>query len=131
MADAVFLAEIKTIKDVNEADDGLNTSFMTSLWAWLSGTSVQDERRPDPSRDLQVEFTVTEAYKGVEGGNGHLTTKALSSLCGYTRFEEGKSFLIYGYVDREGGLRTNLCTRTTPASNAEEEIDTLRAEYVE
>lgn len=124
-SDAVFLAEITAINDANEADDA---SFMNRIWAWFSGTPTSEERL-DPSRDLQVEFTVMEAYKGVEGGSGHLATKASSSLCGYTQFQEGKSFLIYGYHGSEDGLRTNLCTRTTPASNASDEIDILRAEY--
>lgn len=68
-----------------------------------------------------VEIDVSESWKGDASRRVMLFTGLHSAACGYY-FEEGKSYLIYGYVSEGYGLGTNICSRTSPLEDAGEDL---------
>lgn len=73
-------------------------------------------------RMLEVTIQVDRAWKGAPCGELTLETAADGATCGFG-FEEGKSYLVY--AAEEGGLTTNLCTRTRSIDQAEEDLAAL------
>ena len=67
-----------------------------------------------------VEFAVSEVWKGPVGRISSFTTARSGASCGFT-FVEGKEYIVYS---RDGGT-VSLCSRTTLISDAEEDLDEL------
>ena len=71
-----------------------------------------------------VLFEVTSTWKGVTQTQVELTTPLNSAACGY-EFKEGQEYLVYANQGEANQLETNLCTRTTEFSSAEEDLSVL------
>lgn len=74
-------------------------------------------------RMLKVTLQVDRSWKGASCGEVTLETAADGATCGFG-FEEGKTYLVYA-AGEEGGLTTNLCTRTRSIDQAEEDLEKL------
>ncbi len=72
-----------------------------------------------------VRFSVSEAFSGVEGAQVEVSTGLGGGDCGYN-FVKGSTYLVYAYGRTGGGLGTGICTRTTLAFGAEEDLEYLR-----
>jgi hypothetical protein len=71
-------------------------------------------------------FEIEEAFKGIKGESVKIHTDAGGGSCGYP-FEVGKEYLVYAYGASEDSLGTGMCSRTSPASNAQDELSMLRS----
>jgi len=72
--------------------------------------------------DTGMKLQVQDSWKGAECGE--LEIGAGFATCMGT-FEKGKTYLIYAYRTKEGGLSTNLCTRTVAIEHAAEDLAAL------
>jgi len=102
--DAVFVGAVRTITELDAPPD------------------------PMPFRQRLVTFTVERALRGLEGASVAVTTGLGGGDCGYP-FKPGERYLVYAYKAKDGQLRTGICSRTRPISEAAEDlqfIDTLR-----
>lgn len=122
-ADAVFLARITGVEEIEYNNSWLMRSFRKWVWDAPFGGY-----RPNK---LRVTFNMVEAYKGVDGSDALLTTIASSSMCGYTGFETGRTFLIYASRHPDDGLRTGLCSRTALVNKAKGEIRKIREQHLQ
>ena len=68
----------------------------------------------------RVTFQLNRSYKGKASGESVVLTPSNIGPAGYP-FEKGKSYLVYA-LKGNLGLFTNVCTRTKPVDQAEEEI---------
>jgi hypothetical protein len=97
------------------------------------GTAVSEERVPDvlelPGNDIdvtvqKVTFNVEEPFDGApkktEIVYGVGTTNDFD-------FKVGERYLVYGWRQKDGRIRTAKCTRTAPVSEAAEDIRFLRS----
>src|SRR5258708_1818767 len=66
----------------------------------------------------KAKFRVENAYKSVDQKEVNVFS---DRRCG-PHFEVGKKYLVYAY-NVEAGLRTDMCTRTTEISRAQEDIE--------
>jgi hypothetical protein len=57
-----------------------------------------------------------------------IITTAGGGDCGY-RFQKGKQYIVYATEDRDGQLRTSICTRTRPLDRAAEDVAYARAAF--
>jgi hypothetical protein len=71
-------------------------------------------------------FEIEEAFKGIKGKSVKIHTDAGGGSCGYP-FGVGKEYLVYAYGASEDSLGTGICSRTRPASNAQDELGMLRS----
>ena len=71
----------------------------------------------------RVQFDVDAYWKGEHGAQLLIETATNSAACGFN-FEEGKQYLVYGFL-HDSILRTNICTRTAKLSNAQEDLTEL------
>ena len=79
-----------------------------------------------PGTDVVVRFEVREPFRGVRGTTVEVRTGAGGGDCGYA-FRAGVDYLVYAVTDAEsGGLRTSICQRTRPLSEAIDDLDYLR-----
>ena len=67
-----------------------------------------------------VEFAVSEVWKGPMGRTSSFSTARLGASCGFT-FVEGKEYIVYS---RDGGT-VSLCSRTKLIAKAQEDLDAL------
>ncbi len=65
-----------------------------------------------------VTLTVSSAWKGISTTEVHVTTSSDEASCGYN-FELGKEYLVYTLQDK---METNICTRTSLLSDADEDL---------
>ena len=70
---------------------------------------------------FEVSFSVSEVWKGDLNPTLVLTTGPHSAACGYP-FGIGQDYLVYAYGRDAAPLSTNLCSRTTLLSNAEDDL---------
>lgn len=97
------------------------------------GRAVSEETVPDVLRlgnhELQVTvqkvtFNVEERFEGTlattETVYGEGTTNDF-------HFKVGEKYLVYGWREKDGKIRTAKCTRTTVVSQAEEDLNFLRS----
>ncbi|RXT06563.1 hypothetical protein [Ammoniphilus sp. CFH 90114] len=99
-ADAVFVGRAENITTDNK---------------FSLGSSV------DP---VLISFEVSTVWKGNEQNNVEVMTVSGSESCGYS-FDLGKEYLVYAFKNDRGELQTNICTRTTPLSAAQDDLQAL------
>src|SRR5438093_9468521 len=74
---------------------------------------------------MQYTFAVQTSWKGV-------TTTEVTVITGYGRgdcgvvFDMGQQYVIYAFGRRDGGLGTNICTRTAKAAHGSRDLSYLR-----
>ncbi len=68
-------------------------------------------------------FEVSEVWKGEATPTVIIRTARDSASCGFS-FVAGESYVVYA-TESEGVLSTNLCSRTAPLANAEEDLTAL------
>ena len=97
------------------------------------GTAVSEETVPDVlelgGHDLnvtvqKVTFNVEEPF---EGAPKKTETVYGSGTTNDFHFKLGERYLVYGWREKDGKIRTARCTRTAPASEASEDIQFLRS----
>jgi len=105
--------------------------FLEESSAVFSGRVLNVEGIPlqnDPDGiDIPVEvtFQVSKVWKGPSDGTLVVETSLEGASCGLGRtFRINEEYLVYAFGE-EGELRTNLCTRTTEISNAQEDLAEL------
>lgn len=76
---------------------------------------------------VEVTFDVSKSWKGPKNKNITVKTARSSASCGYN-FEQGKEYLVYANESDEG-LNVSLCSRTSLASEAEEDVSKLGKSY--
>ena len=85
---------------------------------------VESVSAGDPANPRKVVLHVVRSFKGdLTKERIELTTAAHGAACGYG-FEAGKSYLVYAN-EHQGALQTNLCSRTRPISEADEDVQAL------
>lgn len=104
-ADAIFIGEVERV-DVNG----------------------RSGRIPQFLRSRLVTFRVSEHFRGPGGTSIRVITGAGGGDCGY-RFHKGQEYLVYATEDRDGQLRTSVCTRTRPLGQAREDLAYLRSAF--
>lgn len=92
-------------------------------------TGVREKPRTEQDADWTpraFEFAVEQAFLGVEGAEVEVFTGSGGGDCGYG-FRRGESYLVYAHRDeKDGRLKTGICTRTRPAAQAAEDLEFLR-----
>ncbi len=74
---------------------------------------------------VNVTFQVSKVWKGPTSGTLVVETSLEGASCGLGRiFRIDEEYLVYAFGE-ESELRTNLCTRTTEISNAQEDLAEL------
>lgn len=94
--------------------------------AVFSGTVISQERVPrerDRFEVNKINFRVQRVWKGEIGETVTITTNTSSAACGIN-FRNRERYLVYAF-DNQNELRTNLCSRTRPISNAREDLRAL------
>ncbi|NLF63841.1 MAG: hypothetical protein GX579_04500 [Chloroflexi bacterium] len=74
---------------------------------------------------IHVTFAVSDVWKGEVTTETVITTARDSASCGF-EFSTGQDYLVYAYAG-EGGLQTNLCSRTALLSDAGEDLTAFGA----
>jgi hypothetical protein len=75
----------------------------------------------------RVTFTVLEPFRGATGRTLDLRTGSGGGDCGYP-FKEGVEYLVFASMNESTGeLATGICSKTKPASDAEEDLAYARA----
>jgi hypothetical protein len=74
-------------------------------------------------RDVNL-FEVQETWKGINQSQVIVYDNGHDVSCGFN-FEVGKTYLIYTYKGKDGGLYTGLCSRTEEISKAGEDLNFL------
>jgi hypothetical protein len=77
---------------------------------------------PEAPRNYSLRLQVDDSWKGADCRE--LEIGAGFATC-IGNFEKGKTYLIYAYRTEEGGLRTDLCTRTRSIEDAAEDLAAL------
>jgi hypothetical protein len=70
----------------------------------------------------RVTIEVAKTWKGTEAGTVVVTTARESAACG-NGYTVGQEWLVYAYGKEQ--LSTNLCTRSQPLQNAQEDLKEL------
>ncbi len=89
--------------------------------------------KEDSSRSAyEVRFFVERSWKGDFADRDFAPSVTVftaldSAACGYA-FEEDEKYLVYAYRSGES-LDTNICSRTQPLGNAQEDLNALGAEW--
>lgn len=71
-----------------------------------------------------VKISLVKIWKGDRSVVSEIYTGANSAMCGY-EFQVGETYVIYAYKGENGGLHTNICTRTAPLRSAAEDLKYL------
>ena len=99
LADAVFVGEAIAIEQLTEPE----------MWG-----------------SRRVTFSVGEAFKGVQGRFVDVVTGSGGGDCGFN-FTEGRTYLVFAHRHpTKGKLTTGICSRTSLASGAGDELKLLR-----
>ena len=73
-----------------------------------------------------VTFQIKEIFRGTPPPNQQVWTGYGSGDCGYD-FQIGETYLVYAREDPQNGrMITSICTRTTPAAEAAEDLAYIR-----
>ncbi|MFA6391882.1 MAG: hypothetical protein WCW66_03990 [Patescibacteria group bacterium] len=88
-------------------------------------TSFRERLGSDPAYK-DAEFVVYDSWKGNADDARILTisTDAFGPACGF-EFEEGKEYLVYATIARDGKMYTGSCGRTKLLTSAVNEVDAL------
>ena len=87
----------------------------------VTAISTNDET---PFRGRAVSLTVNRAWKGVTGTAVTVATASNSAACGYP-FQDGETYLVYGYRTRSGDIQVSLCSHTKPITDAKADLKLL------
>jgi hypothetical protein len=90
--------------------------------AVFAGEVTAVEGRASTSHVARV--AVTEVFTGDVGEEVEVHTPPDAAACGYA-FEVGRDELVYAVLDDAGRLQTNLCDRTAPVAEADEDLAAL------
>lgn len=71
-----------------------------------------------------VSMTVDRAWRGVKAPTVSVATASNSAACGYP-FQEGETYLVYGYRSRAGDIQVSLCSHTKPIADAKADLKLL------
>lgn len=72
-----------------------------------------------------VTFGPSKGYKAFSKfSQFKVRTNTSSAACGYS-FKVDEEYLVYGHVNADGVIMTNLCTRTKKSAGAAKEIEVL------
>ena len=75
----------------------------------------------------KFQFAVSKKWKGVAGNSVSIVSASSSAACGIN-FDSDRDYLIYAFKNKgDDQLRTNLCTRTKRAADADAELAELGA----
>jgi hypothetical protein len=97
------------------------------------GTAVSEETVPDAVEfgghevhvtEQKVTFNVEEPFDGVSKKTATVYGEGTTNDF---HFKLGERYLVYGWRERDGKIRTAKCTRTAPVSEAAEDIRFLRS----
>lgn len=97
------------------------------------GMAVSEEDVPDvlrlgdrviPVTVQKVTFSIEEPFESAPGKTGDVYG---SGTTNDFRFKVGTRYLVYGFRDKDGKIRTGQCTRTAPVSEAAEDLSFLRS----
>ncbi len=97
-ADFIFYGEV--IKLIDREIDGYSESF-----GWENPNSLKDK--------IYGNFPLFNLIKTLKGKNLNLTNKTIQiyqdwSTCDMT-FEKNKKYIVFGYIDQDGKLKTSIC----------------------
>lgn len=95
----------------------------------FSGTAKTAKEIPATStvwQRLSIRFAIESTYKGrIPGTEVEVRTGTGGGDCGY-HFEGGQQYLVYAWANEDGTLSTNICSRTRPLSEANEDLQYFR-----
>ena len=95
------------------------------------GMAVSEETVSDRLGDQMIPVTVQKVTFRVEEPFESIPGKTVdvygSGTTNDLRFKVGIRYLVYGFRDKDGKIRTGKCTRTAPVSEAAEDISFLRS----
>ncbi|HWC18977.1 MAG TPA: hypothetical protein VG498_18340 [Terriglobales bacterium] len=80
--------------------------------------------KPTAATIQRVAFRVEEGFDGVKTHD--IDVYGFGTTCDY-HFIAGQRYLVYAWRGDDGKIRTSLCTRTAPFSEATEDINFLRS----
>ena len=78
----------------------------------------------DSKPDAFVTLRVEKMWKGVKTETIVVLTDNRGKGCGYI-FNKGERYLVYAFEDRDGALRTDVCTRTADVNSAAGDLKEL------
>lgn len=119
-ADAVFVGRVVGVKDRLHVFRRLWTYFLTAAGRDPFDTLEDYERH----HGYEYTFAVERMWRGPGARTVKIVTGRGGGDCGY-RFERGHQYLVYGYRSDDGVWGTNICTRTTEAASAAEDLALL------
>ena len=96
----------------------------------VTGSKLREEvANPDGSKTVydvgEIYFKVEEPFSGVKSPTAVIFSGTGGGDCGYW-FKRGERYLVYAYGDTPDKLHTNICTRTAPLAEADEDLAFLR-----
>jgi 5-hydroxyisourate hydrolase-like protein (transthyretin family) len=100
--------------------------------AVFSGTVIGSTEVKVPNVSYQwmerkIRVAITEAYRGVEGGQIEISTGLGGGDCGYP-FKVNQAYLIYAFRSKEDGkLHASICTRTRPINEIKEDVEFFKS----
>jgi hypothetical protein len=95
---------------------------LVNAWASLTQAPV-----PYSFYENKVSFAVIDSWKGVTTTSATVSTSEGEASCGFT-FTNGQQYVVYAYHGEDGGMQTNICTRTTDISNASADLAYLNTQ---
>ena len=112
-SERVFACECKRNSSVEQEFSDAKTVFVGKV------IEIKDSK-PDAVITLKVE----RMWKGIKTETMVLLTDNRGKGCGYI-FNKGERYLVYAFEDRDGALRTDVCTRTTDVRSAAGDLKEL------
>lgn len=108
-------------------------AFGSSTAVFVGKVVGAKEQRQDKNQDGttttyqvgQIYFNVEQSFLGVKSSRVVIHSGTGGGDCGYW-FIKGERYLVYAYGESMDRLGTNICTRTTPLDDAEEDLNFLR-----
>jgi hypothetical protein len=95
---------------------------LTSSHAVFTGEVIAIERnKATRFGGIEVTLRVQKVWKGESHEEIKVHTAGGSAACGYT-FVKGETYLVYALRDDADPMRVSLCSRTTPISNAKDDL---------
>ena len=112
-SDVVFVGKATDVETI-EADGWLYGSFKQMM-----GSEQMYE-----FETIRVTLEVTTSIKAADESPLILETLASQEQCGIP-FQTGKEYFVYAYRSPQGGLKTDMCTRTATVAKAAEDMADL------
>lgn len=134
-AAVLLLSAAKSVAACSCAGEGLPCQSFGAARAVfvgkVTGAKEQRESRMEDGTKItydvgEIHFKVEESFLGVKGQTATIFSGTGGGDCGYW-FVRGERYLIYAYGDSVDKLYTNICTRTRPLADAEEDLAFLRS----